>query len=167
MSKQSLTVLFSCLFTFLISCNETVIEIPKPCTEAMEIPYTGFNFTIETDISSHRILKVYKNSMFLGDSIIISRNGNTKSARISAYICKDQKFYISVAYNDTTDNSGLKIEGILEHNWITGKILYCTSIQNCNYFQIGNVSGQYVGLNGRGLFYSPMFNGEFFCSPAQ
>ncbi len=162
--RNSILFLFLLLLIFA-SCKETVIEIPKPCTEEMEIPFTKFKLTMITDITSVCTLSVYNKSMVTGDGIILSRNGYSKNAKINGYICKDQQFYITVFYNDTTDNSDLKIEGILQYNWITGKLLYCQNYSNCTYIQIGHISGQYLGLSGRGFFYSPMFNGEFYCGP--
>jgi hypothetical protein len=152
------------MLLILSSCNETIFEVPKPCAEEMEIPLSRVKLTLTTDITSVNAINIFNKSIITCDNIKISRNGLTKSAKIGGYLCKDQKFFIDVLYNDTVDNSSLKIEGGFQSNYISGKILYCENHSNCNYVQIGSLSGSYTNIFGQGFFYSPMFDGAFECN---
>ncbi len=173
MFKQNSILLFYLLLLLLTSCNETIIEIPRaPCTTETQIPYSLYKLIIDTDTSSVCIVRIYNKNIISGDNILISNNGHVKNAKINGYFCGDsvsyiKNFHIDVVYNDSADNSGLKIEGSLVFDWITGKILYCSDFQNCSYAKIGTIDGWKSDYAGSGTFVSPLFNGTFYCRPAR
>ncbi len=153
-------ILFALVFS---SCEEELIVIPKPCTEEPELSYSYVNLKLITDIESGSIITVDHKGLIYGDNLMIKRGSLQRNATVSGYICKDNRFYLEVVYNDAADNSRLRIEGgPIAGNSVPGKLYYCSNINNnCSFTQIGGINGSYSGNTGAGSFLSPLFSGEF------
>lgn len=161
---MKIKMLFIILMAVLAAgCEENIVELPKLCTEEPEISYSNFQLSILTDDTCTVQVNIDQRGLFFAENIIINRNNISKSANIAGYICRDTRFYVSVTYNDTANTSKLKIEGgPLTGNAIPGKIFYCPNENSiCNFVQIGNISGSYSGNIGIGVFFSPLFSGQF------
>ena len=157
-------LLFIGLFILIYEgCEENIVNLPKLCSEEPEFTYTEFKLTIITDDTCLVAVTVDNRGVIFAEYIIIERNGIRKSANIGGYICKDTRFYIDVIYNDTANNSRLKLEGgPIVQNTVAGKIFYCPNENNnCNFVQIGAFSGGHSDFGGIGGFNTPLFMGIF------
>lgn len=152
----------------LTACDENLLQTEVVCSEEPNFPFetTEFDFKIITDIETNTIVYVNQRGFLYSDSIVVSKNGLIKTAKIGGHFCKDLKFSVDIIYTDTTDISRLRIEGSSVSNLITGKLLYCANINNnCEFTQIGQLSGSSSGYNFFVNFTSPLFSG--FCSAVQ
>lgn len=145
----------------LISCNADILIVDIVNEVDPAIGFSHVELTLITDTVSVSDIYIDKRGAIFGDNIIVKQNGFFKNAKIGGHITDDKKFYVSVVYKDTVDNSILKIEGEIHlANSITGKLLYCPYNANCTFIQVGSFNLSYSGNGGIGSFGSTLVTGE-------
>jgi hypothetical protein len=151
------------LLSFLVfpSCQND-ITIPKPCVDEPNFPFTTLSLQIVTEITSNNTIYVDKKGYIICDNIMVQGNGIKRNIKIGGYICASGNFYVPITFNDTVDNSRIKVEGTLAHNYIDGTVYYCPNIDNnCQFERVGSVSASYSGCQGMGSFTMMQFSGGF------
>lgn len=150
-------------FIILLSCNNDTIVVPKSCDEEPNFSFTHVKLKLTTaDASVFDTINIDTHGHIYGDNVRVLEGGRTLIARIGGHICKENIFSVNVIFNNTSDNSRMRIEGqLLPNNYITGTINYCDNLNNnCNFVQIGYIEGIYTGTY-QGGFHTPLFNGLF------
>lgn len=159
----SLSILFISLI-FLFSCGGDVIQIPKPCT--VEPTFGGKDITIRftTNVIIDNKISIDHRGFIYGENIIMIDSNFSRVAKIGGFICGDHNFEVYVQYTDTVETCGLKLSGTMNSNYLSGIVSFCPNAQNCNFVQIGSISGSYTEHVVIGSVFTPLYSGEFTAS---
>ncbi len=164
--NKIIPLLFISSLTFLlliISCERNIDEVvvPKICDVPANMTYSRVTVNLQTDTTVPFIIIVDKSGYISADNIIFKKNGYFKNAAFTGYVCGEGTFHADIFYNDTVDNSKLKIDGTLQPYLVQGTFYYCPNINNnCTYTEIGDINSGYSA----GSFYTPRCAGQFTCS---
>ncbi len=156
-----LLVLFSSVSLILFySCQEDIV-VKKLCTEEPDLPFSKVFLSITVDsVTTLDTINVDNKGFIYADNVRIISSTRSKNAKIGGYICNEPNFYVDVKYNDTLDNSRLRMEGRWAANAVNIDIYYCLNLNNsCTFVKIGQGFGSIAGYRGFVMFNTPLYTG--------
>lgn len=149
----------SFLLVFITSCSDDVIQIPQGGTQVF-LP-TLWNLKLQADITTEANVRLNQLGIITCDSIQISFGGFTKDYYFLGVLQSDSSASIDIAPLDSSVSSKLKLEVKQKGTAVIGQLFYCDNLNNCDYVEIGHLTG-YYSYRYEGFYYSPLFYGEFF-----
>jgi hypothetical protein len=146
------------------SCKEDTIVVPKAGDSPFTFNRARVELRYDQNIVNEAIVEINTLGYVICDSIRISNSGFSKDYSFIGSISRDSSISIILTPKDSASTDKLKFTAKQSGNLLSGSLLYCENVSNCEYSEIGHIVGFYT-TRYEGFYYSPLFLGEFYVYP--